>query len=331
MQIERRPADHWAVRRALLVLALAVLFAAPARADVLLPPPGKVFAGLTGGLSVDAFSAQVGKHPPVFQFFTNYGASVGYIFDRARTAGSRPMLHVSTMAPNGREVVTPAQIAAGAEDGWLVSLNHAIAANGPTYVRLMAEMDGHWNAYCAYGPDGRPRGGGHSTAAFRSAWRRTVIIVRGRDVAAGLRAAGLTPLRAGSVQPAQVAFLWVPQVAGAPDVAANAPRAYWPGGGYVDWVGTDFYAKFPNFAGLEAFYGEFSGKPFAFGEWALWGSDDPAFVHQLFSWTRTHPRVRMLVYNQGNNGAGPFRLKRYPRARRALAQELSSGRFPAVP
>jgi hypothetical protein len=286
-----------------------------------LPPPNHVFAGVTGGLSVRAFEQQTGKHPPVFQFFTNFGSDPRWPFARAAAARSRPMLHISTTH-------APASIAAGRYDRWLVRLNNAITT--PTYIRLMSEMDGHWNPYCAYGPDGRPRGRSHSTAAFRAAWRRVVIIVRGRAVAAELRRAHLRPLRAdpATLHVAPVAFLWVPQVAGAPDVPGNAPRAYWPGARYVDWVGTDFYSKFPNWRGLERFYDAFAGKPFAFGEWALWGRDDPAFVHRLFAWMRSHPRVRMAMYNQGNNGAGPFRLKRYPRARRALREELRSPRFP---
>jgi hypothetical protein len=121
----------------------------------------------------------------------------------------------------------------------------------------------------------------------------------------------------------------VPQVAGAPDTAANAPSAYWPGAAYVDWVGTDFYSKFPNWAGLERFYKHSYGKPFVFGEWALWGSDNPGFVHQLFAWARSHKRVRMLTYNQGNRSSGPFQLKLYPRGRVQLLKELASPTFPA--
>jgi hypothetical protein len=294
---------------------------------LLLPPPDHIYAGVTGGLTVNAFEQQTGRHPSVFQFFTNLGSDPAWPFARAAASRTRPMLHISTMNGSGREIVTPAQIAAGREDRWLVRLNRAITS--PTYIRLMAEMDGHWNAYCAYGPNGRPRGRAHSTAAFRAAWRRVVIIVRGRDVGANLRRAHLAPLRADAtaLHSARVAFLWVPQVAGAPHVPGNAPRAYWPGARYVDWVGTDFYSKFPNFNGLERFYDAFAGKPFAFGEWALWGRDDPAFVHRLFAWMRHHPRVRMAMYNQGNNGGGPFRLKRYPRARRALRAELRAPRF----
>jgi hypothetical protein len=105
------------------------------------------------------------------------------------------------------------------------------------------------------------------------------------------------------------------------------PRAYWPGGAYVDWVGTDFYGRFPNFHWLEDFYRDFGGKPFAFGEWALWGADDPGFVQRLFSWIGSHPRVRMVLYNQGKLTDGPFRLNRYPRSKAALRKALSHRRF----
>ena len=82
---------------------------------------------------------------------------------------------------------------------------------------------------------------------------------------------------------------WVPQTRGTPDIPANMPRAYWPGGEYVDWVGTDFYSRFPNFHWLDDFYRDFPGKPFVFGEWALWGADDPGFVNRLFGWIGEPP------------------------------------------
>jgi hypothetical protein len=167
---------------------------------------------------------------------------------------------------------------------------------------------------------------------FRQAWRRTVIVLRGGPldaVNAKLRALHLPAVRgANSALPQPpIAFLWVPQVAGAPDIRANSPRAYWPGSRYVDWVGTDFYSKFPNWGGLERFYRQFGGKPFAFGEWALWGRDDPSFVHRLFAWSRSHRRVRMLIYNQGKLSDGPFRLVHYPRSKEALRAELRAARF----
>jgi beta-mannanase len=117
--------------------------------------------------------------------------------------------------------------------------------------------------------------------------------------------------------------MWVPHNATALNTRANQPRAYWPGKRYVDWVGTDFYGQNPNWGALERIYSQFPGKPFVFGEWAPWGRDDPSFVRRLFAFVRTHRRVRMLVYNQGERADGPFRLKRYPRVRRALRAALA--------
>ena len=64
-----------------------------------------------------------------------------------------------------------------------------------------------------------------------------------------------------------------------------------------------------------------------FGEWALWGGDDPGFVERLFGFISSHPRVRMALYNQGGHTDGPFRLERYPRSRAALRKALAHRRF----
>ncbi len=64
-----------------------------------------------------------------------------------------------------------------------------------------------------------------------------------------------------------------------------------------------------------------------FGEWALWGADDPGFVSRLFAWIHDRPRVRMVVYNQGALIDGPFRLRRYPRSKAALRKALAHRRF----
>ena len=288
----------------LLVLASAAL-AAPAtvRAGSYAPPRGHVLLGL----GIDPFRA----------------------FRIAAQFGSAPMVHISTSAGNnlpGR--LSPRAIARGRGDRWLLALQaDVVAARRPVYVRPLAEMDAYWNPYSAYGPSGR-RDAAHSTRWFRRAWRRIAVILRGGpDVDARLRAMGLPPTGRGGLAKGQVALVWCPQVAGAPDVPGNAPRAYWPGRRWVDWAATDFHSRFPNFAGLERFYRAFPGKPFAFGEWALWGRDDPAFVHRLFRWVRGHRRVRMLVYNQGAAPGGPFDLARYPRSRAAIRAATRGARF----
>jgi hypothetical protein len=321
------------MRLAVTLATLAVLaLPASAAAAVLAPPEGKVFAGVTGGYDTASFERETRSHPAVFQFFSAWGGSMEYMFRGAESARSRLMIHISTLR-GSREVITPRGIARGAGDGYLLKLNRRIAeSGGPVYIRLMAEMDGHWNPYCAFDASGRSRGPAHTTRWFRQAWRRSVLIARGGRVAgidARLRRLGLPPVytAAEALPRPRVSFHWVPQVAGAPDIRRNAPRAYWPGSRYVDWVGTDFYSKFPNWRGLERFYRQFRRKPFAFGEWAMWGADDPGFVRRLFRWSRRHRRVRMVLYNQGKPSPGTFRLRRYPRALRALRSELDSSRI----
>jgi hypothetical protein len=170
---------------------------------------------------------------------------------------------------------------------------------------------------------------------FRQAWRRVAIVLRGGRVSAvngQLRRLGLPRLRGrtgGRVARSHVALQWVPMTAGSPNIAGNRPSAYWPGGAYVDWVGTDFYSRYPNFAGLSRFYGLYRGKPFVFGEWAMWGRDDPAFMRRFFRWVAAHPRVKMLAYNQGNTPRSQFRLYRYPRAARVMRRALKSTRYTA--
>ena len=318
-------------RVAVLASLLALSAASAAGAATYAPPAGHVLNGVAGGYSVSDYVAHTGEQPAVVQSFVAYNGSTNWAFDLADSAHARVMLHIGTTSPSGAERVSPGAVARGAADRWLVDLNRTIAQRAqPVYIRLMAEMNCHWNVYSAYGVGGAKFNRGHSTNAYKAAWRRTTVILRGGpDVDAQLLALHQPPLqaRAAELPPAPVAMQWVPQVAGAPDVPGNRPLAYWPGARYVDWVGTDFYSKFPNFTGLERFYGSVRrfGKPFVFGEWAVWGADNPAFVTRLFAWTRSHPLVRMLVYNQGKQSNGPFRLGRYPRSARVLRRLLRSG------
>jgi hypothetical protein len=326
------------VRLSLVAALLTLVLAAPAAAGQLLPPTKKVYTGVTGSKSITQFEGQVGKHPSVFGFFTKWNGPVEYIYDAVEQAGSRLALHISTQDGYGTpEAVTPLDIANGTGDGYLIKTNQRIAEYGrPTYVRFLAEMNQTNNGYCAYNRDGSSRGPSHSTRAFKQAWRRATLILRGgpvADINAKLAALDLPALNtlATNLPVPQVAMLWVPQTEGTPNTHANRARAYWPGPKYVDWVGTDFYSRFPNFTDLKTFYDDFPKKPFVFGEWALWGGDDDAFVRRFFSFVNTHKRVRMLLYNQGNLTGGPFRLTRYPDSTAAIKRALTKQRFLGMP
>ena len=328
-----------------MIVALAALWfatgASGAVARAYLPPRGHVFAGLTGGTSIVPFERMVGKHPPVFEIYMTWNTPTRWLAGPNPAFRARLALHLST-APGYAQpgVISPQAIALGRSDRFLVALGRNLARSGRiVYLRIMGEPNGHWNAYAAYNADGSYRGPQNSPHYYVEAWRRTVLILRGgpvRRLNHRLRALGLPRLRAGVRRGAvlarpRVAFLWVPQDAGSPEIAANAPGVYWPGSAYVDWVGTDFYAGYPNFSLLDQFYSSFGGKPFVLSEWGLYGFDAPGFVDDLFAWVSAHPRVRMLNYYQGFSPADPENLAHYPASRRALRRELRSRRYLAYP
>jgi hypothetical protein len=299
------------------------------------PRPGQVFSGVTGD-SAASFARQVGKHQAIYGYFATWGRPIYAPLSRARESRARLFLHVSTDIGYGGaagEVISPAAIAQGFGDAYLLRLGEELAHGGlPSSIALLPEMNQSNNAYSAFTPGGSPRGSSHSTASFRQAWRRAVLILRGGPLALlnhRLHALGLPGVHSSSttLPSPQVAFMWVPQTAGSPDIPANGPAQYFPGAAYVDIVGTDFYSSFPNFSGLERLYRTYSSKPFGFNEWAMWKSGDPGFVAQLFAFVRSHPRVGIIVYNQGLNPDGPFRLRHFPAATDAIRRELASSRF----
>jgi hypothetical protein len=199
----------------------------------------------------------------------------------------------------------------------------------------MGEMNNCNNAYAAYSCGGGKRDKDHSAATFKRAWKRVYLIMHGGDKAAidsRLGRLGLPAVQAGGpMLPApQLAFVWAPMTGGAPSISALRPQAYWPGSKWVDWVGTSFYSRFPNFTGLDRFYKDFAvgkRKPFTIAEWAIWGSDAPGFADRLFDWVADHDLVRMVHYNQGSEPGGIFRLSRYPASARVVRDRLAQPRY----
>jgi hypothetical protein len=332
-----------AVCVAVVLAAVALVTAASARAKAYTAPKGKVLVGVTGGRSAGGYEAAVGKPPAVFQFFVAWGQRFRYAYRRAAQAGASLMVHLSTYdGPGTKERITPRAIALGRDDRYIVTLSRALAAHRqPVYLRLFSEMNNASNPYSAFHHNRTARGESHAPRWFRQAWRRMALVIKGGRVTridARLQALGLPRLRDGAraahrLPHPKVALQWVPMTAGSPNIAANGPNAYWPGAAYVDWVGTDFYSRFPNFSGLNRFYADprYADKPFVFGEWGMWGHDQPSFIRRFFAWVRSHRRVRMLAYNQGNRPTSAFRLYRYPKAARAIRKALRSRRYTGRP
>ncbi len=326
---------HDLISNRLVLVTAGHRYVAAEEGGALLPPLGQVLFGVSGG-SNSAFGQQVGKHPAVYGYFATWGNSIGAALSAARGAHARLLLHVSTDLGYGDgagEVTSPGAIADGTGDGYLIRLGHELTESGrPAYIALLPEMNQANNAYSAFAPSGSARGGSHSTASFRRAWQRSVLIVRGGRVDAinrRLHALGLSPVRTSlqTLPAARVAFMWAPQTAGTPDIPANGPSAYYPGSSYVDIVGTDFYSAFPNFAGLAQLYAAYPTKRFGFNEWGMWMNGEPAFVKQLFAFVRSHRRIGLMAYNQGLNPTGPFRLYRFPAATQEIRRSLEPARF----
>ena len=128
---------------------------------------------------------------------------------------------------------------------------------------------------------------------------------------------------------APVSIIWSPLPAGSPRVKGNFPGNYWPGSKWVDWVGTDFYSKYPVWDDLEKFYNgaQWRNKPVAITEWAMQEEADPQFVKQLISWVVTHKRVQMLTYYQGFGVGNTYEASLYPRSVNMIRKKIRRANF----
>jgi hypothetical protein len=322
---------------AVLPAILACLLPGSAPAATYAPPAGKVWHGLSGSNPTSYYEGPVRKDVAIRGNFIRWRGTYDWAIRQADANHSRVLLHMSTASGQHQpEVISPGGIARGRGDHFLISLNRNLAAHGqPVYLRWLGEMNNCDNAYSSRNCDGSLRNSSHSPGSYKQAWRRAFLIVRGGDVAAingHLAALGMRPVdtRAIALPEPQVAFIWSPMTGGSPMISALRPSVFWPGAKYVDWVGTSFYSRYPNFRFLTPYYEQFAvryGKPFAFVEWAMWGSDRPGFVHSFFSWVGAHSLTKMISYNQGGESNGPFVLARYPRSTAAIRRALSSPRF----
>ncbi|MDQ2700364.1 MAG: hypothetical protein M3Y23_03440 [Actinomycetota bacterium] len=318
-----------------------------AEAKQYLPPAGKVFFGVTDtgeASQFREFAQTVGKHPPVIQTFHPWGNSLHKAFPRWKAVRARPMLHITTRADDGTELITPRQIAKGRGDDYLLRLNTSLSRKGvPTYLRPLGEPNRCLNAYAGVDCSGSVRGGSYAFKWYRSAFRRIAIVVRGGSkrgkINHRLGKIGLPKVQKRrkkiklprGLPKAPVAMVWSPLPAGSPTVSVNRPRNYWPGSDWVDWVATDFYNRYNNWSHLKKFYKKWSlgkNKPMALTEWGLWGSDGPGFVKRIFRFQRTRENVRMMIYYQDFGTSNAFRIQNFPRARKILKRNLRKDVFP---
>ena len=242
----------------------------------LVPPKPDVLLGVSDRGSTegfDPFAELTGKHPALMETFLGWGNSVNKAYERWRETQTRPIVAIATQnAQTLEEIITPEQIALGDGDDYLLQLNSFFATHGlPAYIRPLGEPNRCLNAWSGVECDGTLKAGEHSAYWYKEAFRRISAMVRGGHTLEALNATlaeiGLPPLaphqgrKPGSLPAAPVSIIWSPLPAGSPRVKGNFPGNYWPGSKWVDWVGTDFYSKYPVWEDLNRFYeGACSGR-----------------------------------------------------------------------
>jgi hypothetical protein len=315
-------ADNRSVRRVVAVAVFCVLgFAAPAHAKPLL--------GINGNLP--RFQTLVGQDSQVHQAFLGWGQGQSYGAPFQTLFGlfePIPMIHLGTAAkpPSTKEAITPAQIAHGAGDAYLIALNEAIATWGKAiYVRPMAEMNNTGNLYAAFRKDGSLKPG-HLPSDYKKAFARTYLILHGgasASINAKLKALGLPGIAQDlPVNPfPRLRVVWCPLAGGTPRVPGNAPEAYYPGRAYVDVEGGDIFDEVLTatapWRDLEALYAAAAKrkKPFSVPEWGLFGIDDPDFVRHMCRFLQTgHPATEEAGFYSSKAGS-IFDLESKPKSR----------------
>jgi mannan endo-1,4-beta-mannosidase len=245
--------------------------------------------------------------------------------------GPVPVISLNTKGRNGGEAITMGAIARGQGDAYLRAINRAIKDWGrPVYVRPMAEMNGHWNYYCAYNANGTKRSPAHSQKNYRRAFKRIYLILHGGDRAtinrklAYSNMPGIKTSLPENPHPT-LKVIWNPQGFGSPNVPGNRAHVYYPGDAFVDVVGNDLFEGSGFRATWEAnlaLYRRYPNKPYAIPEWGLFGVDHPDFVRRMGSFIRTHRRVELAVFFAAERG-NIHDLASKPRSRAAYRRYVT--------
>jgi hypothetical protein len=293
--------------RRLTLTAVLVALVVPASAD------SAVRLGIVGDKA--RFHRQTGQVSQINMKFTTWNTLLTRpdLMDERLFNDHRPipMITLTTRNHDDREVITPRGIARGYGDKYLIRISAAANRFGSeSYIRPLAEMNGHWNPYCAYNKNGSYRGDAYSTKNFRQAFRRIYLIMHGglrSDLNARLKNLGMPALRTTHDLPENpfVKVFWNPQGFGSPNIRQNSANSYYPGGKYVDVFGNDLY-DIGYRAAWEAnltLFKSHASKPFLIGEWGLWGIDDPAFIRHMAHFVSSHPRVEGLVWYKSKKGS----------------------------
>ncbi|MFJ2723771.1 glycoside hydrolase family 26 protein [Streptomyces collinus] len=181
----------------------------------LLHPKHKYFGATFDGVPKDlgpvrSYAAKVGRTPTMLEYYLGWGDELQT--DQTRAVWKNGQLPYIAWEPHK---VTLAQIADGGQDEYIVRTARTLRAlNVPVAISLAHEMNGAWY----------PWGTKKATAAqFVKAWRHVHDVFQDEGVST-------------------VIWVWSPNVIN--PVPQVALKPYYPGDGYVDWVGVvGYYAR----------------------------------------------------------------------------------------
>lgn len=248
---------------------------------------------------ITRFARATGAEPGIALYYSGWNDPFQAGF--AAAARARHTTPFVQMLPYGTPL---AAIAAGRSDSYLRSFAAAVRAFGsPVIIGFGPEMNGNWYGWGA---------GRSKPAAFVAAWRHVVRT---------FRAAGA----------ANVTWLWT---INAVNVAHSPLRQWWPGAGYVTWVGIDGYYYNPTdtfasvFGVTISLLRSFTARPVLISETAAGPSAAQASqIAGLFRGVRRNHLAGVVWFDQAQH-AGHFhqdwRLEDSPAAMRAFRAALAA-------
>lgn len=159
---------------------------------------------------VDQFAKAIGRQPNIVSYYSHWMTPFQASF--ATTAAEHGATTLVQIAP--RDTLL-ASIASGEYDTYLKRYARAVKAFGrPVVLSFGHEMNGTWYSW----------GFQHTSAEeFVSAWRHIVKLFR-------------------SLGTRNVTWMWTVNIIGQPN-HSPAPKPWWPGKSYVNWVGIDGYYR----------------------------------------------------------------------------------------
>jgi hypothetical protein len=229
--------------------------------------------------------------------YVPFSDSVADIAKVNGVTGAQGLLHLDwnlTLSTGANEGLTTRDVRRGAADRYI----RAYARDVRDYGRpiLMTLFNGEFNGDWWWGVS--PRANRLlTTEDFVVGWRRVVDI---------FRAVGAT----------NVSWAWVVNgYVADPSVSSNVDRnigAYYPGDGYVDWVGADVYdVGAPSWLDGPYGFAVAHGKPMFIGEFGIrheWSSLTPpqhrAWLEAMFDYFESHQAIKAISYFNLNNRRG---------------------------